>query len=109
MVGTGSGIGRRQGRVDRRPELGGDLGGRNPLQGGVEQRLQARLGLVDQFAHGRPFLLRHGAHLLHQRGELAIRPDQAGLGGLEVRARGQRGEIGLRLGHEGGEGGLHEG
>ena len=39
----------------------------------------------------------HGAHLLHQRGQLAIGADVAGLGGLELGPGLQRGELGWAL------------
>ena len=47
------------------------------------------------------------AHLLHQTGEFAVRPDVTGLGGFEIRARRERWQLGRGLGEEGGQLFLH--
>ena len=107
VIRAGAGVGGRQRGIDGGAKLGLQFRRLDGAEGGVEERLQRGLRLVDELAHGGPLVLRHGAHLLHQRGELAVGADEAGLGGLELGARFQRGEIGLRLGDEGGQGGLH--
>ena len=55
---------------------------------GLEGGFEFLLGGVDEFAGGGLFFLRERAHLLHQRGEFAIRPDPRAFGLL------QGGEIG---------------
>ena len=107
VVGTRADVGGRQRGVDGRPELGLELGGLDLREGGIEERLETGFGLIDELAERRALLLRNGTHLLHQRGEFAVGPNVAGLGGFELGARGQRGELGLRFGDEGGEGFLH--
>ena len=107
VVGAGPAVGGRQRGVDGGAELGLELGGLDLREGGIEQRLEAGLGLVDELAEAGALVLWHGAHLLHQRGEFSVGADVARLGGFELRARGERGELGLRFGDEGGEGVLH--
>jgi hypothetical protein len=100
-------IRRRQRGVHGGPELRGQLRVRDAGQRGIEVVLQLGLGLVDQLADDGALVLGHAAHLFHQRGELAIRADVAGLGGLEVGTRRNRGQLGGRLGQEGGKLVLH--
>jgi hypothetical protein len=78
MRGARPGVRRRERGIDGGPELGGDFGVGDALQGGVELGRELGLGLVDELAHGRALLLRHGAHLLHQGGEFAVRTDVTG-------------------------------
>ena len=108
MGGAGAGVGRGQRGVDGRPELGGDLRLLDTGQGGIEKRLQLALGLVDELAQNRLLLLRRGTELLHERSELAVGSDVAGLGGLEFGTGAERGQFCTGFLDEDLEGGLHD-
>ena len=90
MVGASRQIRTRKGRIDCRPELSGKFGGLDPTKGSVKKGLNLSFRLVDQFPHCGALFLWHGAHLLHDRSEFAIRAHVAGFGGLKFRT-GSRG------------------
>ena len=109
MTRARTGVRGGEGGVDRGPELSGNLGVGDPLEGGIELGLQTALGLIDELAHDGALLLGHGAQLLHQGGEFTVRTDVTGLGGLEFGAIPEGSELGRGLGEQGGEGVLHGG
>ena len=90
--------------------MGADLRLFDRPQRGVEECLQLGLGLIDEFAEDRPLVLGDRPHLFHERGEFAVRADEAGLGRLKFRARAGTGECEIGPGPEeqGSELVLHE-
>jgi len=100
-------VGGRKSGIDGRPELGGERGGLDAGECGVEMGLKSGLGLVDEFADDGLLLLGHGAHLLHEGGELAVGADETGLGGFKVGARGDGRKFGGGFGEKGGKLVLH--